>query len=85
MLFGKFRYQPMGILDRTHLHLYTFATARELLHDSGFEVALELVGSDRFGVTANAHTRIGAITKGMLAYNEILVGKPITNPRVGEH
>lgn len=36
LLFGQFNYTDYGVLDRTHLHLYTFKTGKELVRNSGF-------------------------------------------------
>jgi hypothetical protein len=41
LLSGRFRYAPRGILDQTHVRLYTRDTFRELLQRSGFRVAQE--------------------------------------------
>lgn len=38
LLFGHFDYADYGVLDRTHLHLYTFKTARELIENAGYTV-----------------------------------------------
>jgi 2-polyprenyl-3-methyl-5-hydroxy-6-metoxy-1,4-benzoquinol methylase len=38
LLFGKFEYASAGILDVTHLHFYTYKTARELIERSGFRI-----------------------------------------------
>ena len=38
LLFGNFNYTDYGVLDRTHLHLYTFASAKKLLSSAGYEV-----------------------------------------------
>jgi SAM-dependent methyltransferase len=38
LLFGLFNYGPRGILDFTHVRLFTFRTVREILEQSGFEV-----------------------------------------------
>jgi SAM-dependent methyltransferase len=35
---GSFTYQEDGIMDRTHLHFYTYTTARELLEKHGFQI-----------------------------------------------
>jgi len=40
LLFGKFDYTDYGVLDRTHLHLYTFKSARILLENAGYTVSL---------------------------------------------
>ncbi len=42
LLAGRFRYAPRGILDETHVRLYTRATFRRLLQDAG----LRIVGED---------------------------------------
>jgi methionine biosynthesis protein MetW len=38
LLFGCFDYADYGVLDRTHLHLYTFKTAKELVEKCGLKV-----------------------------------------------
>lgn len=38
LLFGKFDYAESGLYDRTHLHLFTISSARELLGKSGFKI-----------------------------------------------
>ena len=38
LLSGRFRYAPRGILDETHVHLYTEETFRELIESSGFKI-----------------------------------------------
>ncbi len=38
LLRGRFTYTDSGILDRTHLHLYTLTTARELLEAAGLDI-----------------------------------------------
>jgi 2-polyprenyl-3-methyl-5-hydroxy-6-metoxy-1,4-benzoquinol methylase len=49
LLFGKFDYKDVGILDRTHLHFYTYKTARELVSAAGLTIVQELPGSPFFG------------------------------------
>ena len=41
LLTGRFRYAPRGILDETHVRLYTRQTFRQLMADSGFRVVDE--------------------------------------------
>jgi len=41
LLLGRFEYGPRGILDETHVHLYTKATFRRLIESSGFRVVRE--------------------------------------------
>jgi 2-polyprenyl-3-methyl-5-hydroxy-6-metoxy-1,4-benzoquinol methylase len=38
LLFGRFNYMPRGILDETHVRLYTLSTFRRLLEESGLRV-----------------------------------------------
>lgn len=38
LLAGRFDYEDYGIMDRTHLKLYTLKTGRELLESTGFHV-----------------------------------------------
>jgi 2-polyprenyl-3-methyl-5-hydroxy-6-metoxy-1,4-benzoquinol methylase len=41
LLFGRFDYAPRGILDETHLHLYTRAAIRRELARAGFRILRE--------------------------------------------
>lgn len=38
LLFGKFDYTEYGVLDNTHLHLYTFKSAKKMVESSGLKV-----------------------------------------------
>ncbi len=38
LLFGRFDYTEMGIMDRTHLRFFTRKTALGMIHDAGFTV-----------------------------------------------
>lgn len=38
LLMGRLEYEPTGVLDHTHVHLYTFASGAELLSANGFRV-----------------------------------------------
>jgi 2-polyprenyl-3-methyl-5-hydroxy-6-metoxy-1,4-benzoquinol methylase len=49
LLLGKFDYTDRGIMDRTHLHLYTFKTGRELSQQCELEVIAEHGVSQVFG------------------------------------
>lgn len=74
LLAGRFTYTEKGILDDTHLRLYTYRTARELLTSAGFAVGREQAGSNRFGAFLNG-TRPGSTRlRGLLAFNVILTG-----------
>jgi 2-polyprenyl-3-methyl-5-hydroxy-6-metoxy-1,4-benzoquinol methylase len=75
LLAGKFTYTQTGILDRTHLHLYTYRTATELLHDAGLQVESALAGSNRFGDLLSFGPRPMRMLRGLLAYNIVLVAR----------
>jgi 2-polyprenyl-3-methyl-5-hydroxy-6-metoxy-1,4-benzoquinol methylase len=38
LLFGRFDYTEMGIMDRTHLRFFTRKTALAMIHDAGFSI-----------------------------------------------
>ncbi len=38
MLLGKFEYSESGLMDRTHVRWYSFASAKRLLERHGFRV-----------------------------------------------
>jgi len=74
LLLGRFEYTELGILDRTHLHLYTYASSSRLLRAAGLEVVSAYAGSDRFGRLLNG-SRVGLhVLGGLLAFDVILVG-----------
>jgi SAM-dependent methyltransferase len=50
LLLGFFSYKEVGILDRTHLHLYEKHTARQLLELSGFLINKMVFTSSFFGI-----------------------------------
>ena len=49
LLVGRFEYTEVGILDKTHLHFYTFKSAKKLISDSGLEVERISYSSNNFG------------------------------------
>lgn len=72
LLFGNFDYTDSGILDRTHLHLYTFKSACELVEKNGWKVSRVLYGASFF------HPFIKysfGVLKNLLATNIILICK----------
>ena len=72
LLLGHFRYTDRGILDRTHVYLYTLASARNLLEGSGFrvqaeeptampyELAIPALGNGPFGGPVRSFARLSA-------------------------
>ena len=82
LLLGKFRYQQRGILDQTHFHLYTFATASELVTSAGFTIESLHSGSDWTGWFLNDPrlSRIAKVLRGLLATNVIITARSKWNP-----
>ncbi|MGH8874256.1 MAG: methyltransferase domain-containing protein, partial [Acidimicrobiia bacterium] len=80
LLLGRFRYRETGILDRGHLRLFTFETARELVENCGFRIETVLSGSDRFGFMLNRFPTLGRLLRGILAAGIVLVLRPDTDP-----
>lgn len=69
LLLGNFNYTDSGILDRTHLHFYTFDSAKKLATDSEYKVRKTIAGASFFGPLIKALPFL----KGLLATNIILV------------
>lgn len=80
LLFGRWRYTERGILDRTHLHLFTRATLVETLARAGYRV-VELdftVPVPVFGTSAVervAHA-IGRLRPPLFAYQFVVSATP---------
>lgn len=78
LLFGRFEYTDYGVLDRTHVHLYTFKSAQALLVRAGLAVE-QVTGA------ANMLGRVVArlpILRGLLAIQVVLVAtQPNANPQ----
>lgn len=74
LLVGRFEYTELGILDRTHLHLYTYASGARLLRDAGLTVIGSYAGSDRFGEFLNRSRLALRLLGGLLAFDAIFVG-----------
>jgi len=70
LLFGKFDYGDYGVLDRTHLHLYTFKSARELLERSGYKVVFECGAANALGFIV----RYFKFLRKIFSINIIMVG-----------
>jgi SAM-dependent methyltransferase len=77
LLIGRFRYTERGILDETHLHLYTYQSARALVRGAGLRIDSEFAGSNRFGTALSYGPKALRRLRGLLAYNIVLVaGSP---------
>jgi 2-polyprenyl-3-methyl-5-hydroxy-6-metoxy-1,4-benzoquinol methylase len=80
LLFGRFRYTPRGILDRTHSHLFTRKTLVECLEAGGyrvtvfdFTVPVPVLSTPR--VEAFAHG-FGRLRPSLFAYQFVLAAVP---------
>ncbi len=69
LLFGRFEYSETGILDRTHLHLYTFRAGHQLVESCGLELENEFCGASFFG----PFIKLFPILSRLLSTNMILV------------
>lgn len=81
LLRGRFDYEDSGILDRTHLHLYTAKSARALLAQSGLQVVDEDIVPDvpllRYKRrVARANYKLGRLLPGLLSTEILFVAKP---------
>lgn len=77
LLFGRWRYTDRGILDRTHLHLFTRRTLVETLEGAGFRIAtldftVPVPAIRSSSVEALAHT-IGRVRPSLFAYQFVVV------------
>lgn len=66
---GRFVYTQSGILDRTHLHLYTVQTARELITSSGLKIVKSMFSSNRLGRLIQYFPLLGTL----LGFNLIFI------------
>jgi len=69
LMIGKFDYTEIGILDKTHLHFYTFKTAKELASFANLKIISEFGGSSTFG----GMIKKLPFLKGLLSNNIILL------------
>lgn len=82
LLAGRFDYTDYGVMDHTHLHLYTVKTGRALLESQGYTVeGLYIAGSGPQNAL-NALTRRfdrplpAPLLPGLLAYELIYLARP---------
>jgi glycosyltransferase involved in cell wall biosynthesis/ubiquinone/menaquinone biosynthesis C-methylase UbiE len=82
LLFGSFPYARKGILDETHLHLYTLATLCQLTRRAGFKIIkkkatpipFELIFKNRFGyLFTYFYYGVARLWKRLFAYQFILL------------
>lgn len=81
LLRGRFDYTDYGIMDRTHLHLYTLKTGRALLENQGYPVEQVWIAGSALQNVLNAlarragQTLPGPVLPGLLAYELIYVAR----------
>lgn len=80
LLFGRWRYSERGLLDRTHVHLFTRRTLAEALDRAGyrlvafdFTVPVPAVGTPAVERVAHA---IGRLRPSLLAYQFVVAAEP---------
>ena len=76
LLRGRFDYTDTGIMDRTHLHLYTYRTARALLTENEFLIKDEHAGSITFGRFLNSKVPGARRLQPLLANTIIMRASP---------
>ena len=69
LLLGQFNYGKRGILDMTHTRLFTFASLRRLLEQSGFEIQNEVGVPAPFELALNG----GIMAKLLTIINKLLI------------
>ncbi len=78
LLLGRFDYADYGVLDRTHLHLYTFASAQRLLEGAGYRVTATHPAMNLFGF--GVLTDLFPFLRSLLAIHIILEAVPDHDP-----
>lgn len=84
LLRGKFDYEDYGVMDRTHLKLYTRKTGQELLEQNGYQVInFETAGSMIQQIAnriarSRGNTSAPQILPGFFAYELIYFARPKT-------
>lgn len=78
LLLGVWRYEDLGIFDRTHLRFFSVATGRELITESGFQITHEsFVGPLTF-YGGRRFLSVTAIRPGLLANQMVFEARPIS-------
>ena len=73
LLRGRFDYRDVGIMDRTHLHFYTFSSARSMLEGTGWRVQRMYCGAALSGNFLNRFPLAATALRGLLSTGIILV------------
>lgn len=62
LMFGRFEYTDMGVMDHTHLRWFTFASAQRLLRENGFVIEVATVETSLPPGQLTRHLPIGLQT-----------------------
>ncbi|HYM66418.1 MAG TPA: class I SAM-dependent methyltransferase [Patescibacteria group bacterium] len=80
LLVGRWDYTDRGLLDRTHLHLFTLKTLRAALQEAGYRITdldvtcpLPVLRRPPFSAIAHA---VALGWKGLLAYQFVVAARP---------
>ena len=81
LLAGRWRYTERGILDRTHLHLFTRGTLVETLESAGYRMVeldhtVPVPGVGAASVERAAHT-FGRLRPSLFAYQFVVAAAPV--------
>lgn len=69
LFFGNFNYTDTGIMDKTHLHFFTFRSAKKMVEKAGLRITKEYGGASVFGPIL----KLLPFLKGLLSTNIILI------------
>ncbi len=69
LLVGRFEYGPRGVLDHTHVHLYTRATFRREIENAGFRIVRERATALPFEIAFESTGRSGTVRALASAYH----------------
>ncbi len=77
LLSGQFDYQDYGLMDKTHVHLYTLKTGRDLLERNGYNVEkVYIAGSGLQNILSGLFGKqVPLILPNLLAYELIYVAR----------
>lgn len=72
LMFGFFTYKDVGILDRTHVHLYEKHSARRLVESNGLRIRRMIFTSTFFGIVIRFLPCLGPL----LGHGIVIVAQP---------
>jgi 2-polyprenyl-3-methyl-5-hydroxy-6-metoxy-1,4-benzoquinol methylase len=81
LLFGRWRYTDRGILDSTHLHLFTRRTLVDMLERAGYRIleldfTVPVPGIGASSVERAAHA-VGRLRPPLFAYQFVVAAAPV--------